>query len=63
MVLGHTIYLMFERSAFAPIIVGSFMDSCSNIHVTVSLMAVAVSASTLTDLGKILHNVPGSANA
>ena len=63
MMLGHTIYLMFERSAFVPIMAGSFMDRRSIIHVTVSFVAVAVNTSTLTDVWRILHIVPISAKA
>ena len=54
---------MFERSELTPIMVGSFMDSRSIIQSTVSFVAVAVKASTFTDLGIILRNVPISANA
>ena len=54
---------MFERSALAPIMTGSFMDRRSIIHVTLSFVAVVVNASTLTDLGRIPHIVPISAKA
>ena len=55
-------YLIFPRPTLAPIIAGSFIDTLSTTQSTVCLVAVAVRARKLTNFGRMLRNVPISAN-
>ena len=60
---GLTTYLMFGRVECNPISVTSFIARRSSTHFKVSLVAVAVRASTLTWLGSKLRRVPSFENS
>ena len=55
-------FLILPCPTLAPIIAGSFIDSLSTMQSTVCLVVVAVRARALTDFGRMLCNVPISAN-